>query len=176
MTSQATSAILVQMTPDDDYELDYRDGGQVLWGRVAIFGVALLIAFFMGRSCASGVPEEELADAQDQIVELQNDKTVLEQELEALSAGEAEPTGDEAPDGEEATANADPAETTGETAEDGTQIYTVQPRDNLRSIAQRMCGDGDRHELISEANGIDTDNVLQVGQELRIPAECSQDS
>lgn len=174
MTSGSTSAILFWMNRDDDFELEYAGGGQVLWGRVAIFGVALLIAFFMGRSCADGVPEEELADAQDQIVELQNDKTVLEQELQALSVGEAGPTGDGAPEGEAAPEDA--AETGGQTAEDGAQIYTVQPRDNLRSIAQRMCGDGDRHELISEANGIDTDNVLQVGQELRIPTECTADS
>lgn len=180
MTFGPSSAILVRMSRDEDYELDYAGGGQVLWGRVAILGVALLLAFFLGRGCAGGVPEERVTELEGTVQDLQQDKTTLQQELEALSvdsgtdaeAPEGETPAD--PEGQSSSGTDDEAATP--TTEDGTRIYTVQPRDNLRSIAQRMCGDGDQHELISEANGIDTDNVLQVGQELRIPAECSQGS
>lgn len=163
------------MSRDDDYDYDYAPGGQVLWGRVAIFGVALLLAFFLGRGCASGVPEEDLDAARAQIAEYSEENEQLRQEIEALSGDD---TSGEATEGEEApeTAGETSDDTAGETSDDtaaadGTRIYTVQPNDNLRSIAQRFYGDGNKHELISEANGIDSDNVLQVGQELEIPPD-----
>lgn len=158
------------MNRDDDFEYDYASGGRVLWGRVAIFGLALLLTFFLGRSCASGVPEEELAEAQASVAEYVEENEQLRQELRALSEDTtSEPVEEEAPDTAEPTG--DDASTDDGAAADGTRVYTVQPDDNLRSIAQRFYGDGNKHELISEANGIDSDNVLQVGQELEIPPD-----
>lgn len=162
------------MNRDDDYDYDYAPGGQVLWGRVAIFGVALLLAFLLGRGCASGVPEEDLDAARAQIAEYSEENEQLRQEIEALSGDEAPAPPTEGEEGVETseTAGETPGETSDDTAAaDGTRIYTVQPNDNLRSIAQRFYGDGEKHELISEANGIDSDNVLQVGQELEIPPD-----
>ncbi|MEX0659092.1 MAG: LysM peptidoglycan-binding domain-containing protein [Egibacteraceae bacterium] len=162
------------MSRDDDLDYDYDAGGRVLWGRVAIFGVALLFTFVLGRACASGVPEEDLEEANRQVQEYVEDNEQLRQELEALSGG-APPTDPAAgEEGETAEGTADdgtaeePTSDTTASAE-GTQTYTVQANDNLRSIAQEFYGDGNRHDLISEANGIDSDNVLQVGQELEIP-------
>lgn len=157
------------MTRQEDY--DYEPGGRVLWGRVAFFGVALLLAFLLGRGCAAGVPQAEYEASQDRLEEVAQEKRQLEQELQALTDGAPRPPEGEGEgeDGEEAE-DAEPTSDTTAT-EDGVRIYTVQPRDNLRSIAERLYGDGDKHELISEANGIDSDNVLQVGQELEIPPD-----
>lgn len=161
------------MTRQDEY--DYEPGGRVLWGRVAFFGVALLLSFLLGRGCAAGVPQADYDASQARVEELAQEKRQLEQELQALSDGaprppEGEEEG-EGEDGEEAEDAEPTSDTTSASTEDGARIYTVQPRDNLRSIAERFYGDGNKHELISEANGIDSDNVLQVGQELEIPPD-----
>lgn len=162
------------MSRDDDLEYDYDAGGRVLWGRVAIFGVALLLTFFLGRACAAGVPEDDLEEANRQVQEYVEENEQLRQELEALSGGAA-PTDPaagedgETAEGTEADGAAGEPTTDDTAAAEGTQTYTVQANDNLRSIAQEFYGDGNRHDLISEANGIDSDNVLQVGQELEIP-------
>lgn len=166
------------MNRDDDLEYDYAPAGRVLWGRLAIFGVALLLAFLFGRGCAAGVPQEDLDEANELVREYVEENEQLRQEVQALSGEDASEGQDAPADGEEPTGGEEP--TDGETATDGTdgvesadgtRIYTVQPDDNLRSIAQRFYGDGSKHELISEANGIDSDNVLQVGQELEIPPD-----
>ncbi|HVM14525.1 MAG TPA: LysM domain-containing protein [Egibacteraceae bacterium] len=158
------------MTRQEDY--DYEPGGRVLWGRVAFFGVALLLAFLLGRGCAAGVPQAEYEASQDRLEEVAQEKRQLEQELQALTNGARVPEGEDEADGADAEDGEEAAPTSDTTAtEDGVRIYTVQPRDNLRSIAERFYGDGDKHDLISEANGIDSDNVLQVGQELEIPPD-----
>lgn len=176
MTSGPTSVILGLMNRQDEYE--YESGGQVLWGRVAVLSVALLLSFLLGRGCASGVPQEEFDAVDQRVAELSEEKRQLEQELQALDDGQpATPEAPEEPqeggEGEETEPTASTTDSDGEASadEDGVRIYTVQPRDNLRSIAQKFYGDGNKHELISEANGIDSDNVLQVGQELRIPPD-----
>lgn len=159
------------MSRDDDLDYDYDAGGRVLWGRVAIFAVALLLTFFLGRACAAGVPEEDLDDLEQQVQGYVEENEQLRQQLEALSGGAA-PTeaGENGETAEDAADDGAAEETTDDTAAaDGAQTYTVQANDNLRSIAQEFYGDPDRHDLISEANGIDSDNTLQVGQELEIP-------
>jgi nucleoid-associated protein YgaU len=154
-------------------EFEYESGGQVLWGRVAFFGVALLLSFLLGRGCAAGVPESEFEAQTQRVAQLSEEKRQLEQELQALTDGQAPPEEGAEPDAEDGDEDPDAtADATNDTTRaDGVRIYTVQPRDNLRSIAQQFYGDGDKHELISEANGIDSDNVLQVGQELEIPPD-----
>ena len=51
------------------------------------------------------------------------------------------------------------------------QTYTVQTGDTLGKIAQKLYGDGARWTEIYEANKkqIADPNVIQIGQELRIP-------
>jgi nucleoid-associated protein YgaU len=49
------------------------------------------------------------------------------------------------------------------------QTYVVRPGDTLFSIAQEVYGDGQKFDLIAQANGIDQNNKLRVGQELVIP-------
>lgn len=160
------------MNRDDDLDYDYAPAGRVLWGRIAIFGVALLLAFLLGRGCAAGVPQEELDEANELVQEYVEENEQLRQEIQALSGEDATEGEEASADGEEPTDGEAPTDgTEGVESADGTRIYTVQPDDNLRSIAQRFYGDGSKHELISEANGIDSDNVLQVGQELEIPPD-----
>lgn len=161
------------MNREEDLSYDFDAGGRILWGRVAFFGVALLLAFLLGRGCASGVSQAEFEEQQQLAAQLAEEKRELEQQLEALSGQQAENQEDTA-EGDAASEDGDTAEgdtADADTAADGTRIYTVQPDDNLRSIAQRFYGDGNKHTLISEANGIDSDNVLQVGQELEIPPD-----
>ncbi|HWH32045.1 MAG TPA: LysM domain-containing protein, partial [Egibacteraceae bacterium] len=52
---------------------------------------------------------------------------------------------------------------------EGWTTYTVKSGDTLISIAQDVYGDGTKFNLIADANGIDKNNKLRVGQELQIP-------
>lgn len=51
-----------------------------------------------------------------------------------------------------------------------TQKYTVAPGDTLSKISQHFYGSPNHYMKIAEANGIENPNLIQVGQELKIPA------
>ncbi len=81
--------------PDTSYDLDYEEEpqpgrtGRVLWGRVAILGVALLLAFLFGRATAGGsegVPQSdfdevvaERDDLEAQVADLESDLAAAQQ-------------------------------------------------------------------------------------------------
>lgn len=163
------------MEPDTTYEYDYDDGGgRVLWGRFAFWGVALLLSFVVGRCSAPDPMAGELAEMTEEVRRQAEINKDLTNELDALSDGGAlanEDAAEPASDGE----TGEEGEASNGGTSDGSQTYEVQPRDTLRGIAQRFYGDPEKHELISEANGIDGDNMLQVGQELQIPAADEDD-
>lgn len=50
------------------------------------------------------------------------------------------------------------------------QTYTVAPGDTLSKIAKHFYGDANEYRKIADANGIDDPNMIQIGQELTIPA------
>lgn len=50
------------------------------------------------------------------------------------------------------------------------QSYTVQPGDTLWDIAERVYGDGTKYQLIADASGITTPDLIHPGQTLTIPA------
>lgn len=128
-------------------------GGRVLWGRVAVFGGALLLMFVLGRcTAAGGVPQSELDAAKRQVTELEARNDRLEQQVAALSAG---------------AAAEEPQDEDGD--REGWTTYIVRSGDTLISIAQEVYDDGTKFDLIAEANGIDQNNKLRVGQELQIP-------
>ena len=52
----------------------------------------------------------------------------------------------------------------------GGKKYTVAPGDTLSKISQQFYGSPNHYMKIAEANGIDNPNLIQVGQELDIPA------
>jgi nucleoid-associated protein YgaU len=152
-----------------DYEPSDEFAGRVLWGRVGVFVGALLLMFLLGRCSAGGsdVDPARVEFLEGQVSSLQQENEQLQNQLEAVSAGQDGQTGarptpapqDDA--GESAGDNAAPA------AE--TRTYVVQRGDTLYSIAAEHYGDGTRFQLIADANGIDSSNRLTVGQELTIP-------
>lgn len=152
----------------DDY------GGRVLWGRVAFFGVALLLAFVAGRCSGGGVPPDQLAVAEDRIEQLESDKKALEEEVQALQ--ESADQGDEvaAADEDDGGQPVDEQPTDEGSADDSSsqeKTHIVERGDTLSGLAERYYGDKSKHDLITDANGIDKDNPLQVGQELVIPPD-----
>ncbi len=55
-------------------------------------------------------------------------------------------------------------------APSGGQKYTVKSGDTLSKISQQFYGSANHYMKIAAANGIDNPNLIQVGQELDIPA------
>ena len=164
--------------PDSSYDLEYDDEpqpgkpGRVLWGRVAILGAALLIAFLFGRATGGGdgVPQSDFDEVVAERDDLENQVTDLESDLAAAQeptpppASASPATGGGGGEGEgEAT---DPE---GET--EGGETYVVESGDTLASIAAEFYGDASLDDFLAEANGITDPESLAVGQELVIPPE-----
>ena len=157
--------------PDSSYDLDYEDEpqpggtGRVLWGRVVILGLALLLAFFVGRATGGGGGVAE-ADY-DEVVAERNDLRSEVADLEDQLATAEQPT--PAP----ATASPGTAAAGGETDPEGEteggETYIVESGDTLASIAAEQYGDASLDDFLAEANGITDPESLAVGQELIIP-------
>ncbi len=146
----------------DEYAYEETRGGRILWGRVALLGAGLLIAFFLGRLTAGGGADEgELKELRAELSAANEENDQLHEDLTAAQAA-ADPV--ETPD---VAATDDAAE------EAEPQTYTVQPRDTLRGIAQTFCGDPSLDDLIASENGIADATQLAVGQELVLPADCT---
>lgn len=152
-------------------------GGRVLWGRVAFFGITLLLAFFLGRCTSDGVPPEQLVAAENRNEELSRQIEELESELESVQSdnedadGAGEGEDDDATNGEASGNGGSEASGSNGSAADTERTHVVERGETLSELADRYYGDGDKHTLITEANDIDEDNPLQVGQELVIPPD-----
>lgn len=144
--------------PEHSYDWDYAEDDnerppRVLWGRVAILGGALLLAFLLGRTTApEGISQEEF-DA------LRRTRAELEAEVERL---QAQPVVTPTP------AATTTAEGSPEPVAEG-ETYEVKSGDTLRGIAERFYGDPTLDDLIAEANDITDPTQLRVGQVLTIP-------
>lgn len=159
---------------ESDYDWDLEEeprGGEpmnILWGRVAILGFALLLAFMLGRSTSSsGVPASELAAAEQRVETLRAENEDLQSQLAAQPevVAPAEPA-------EEEPVAAEPAEE--EAAGDNEivgQTYTVERGDTLRGIAQEFYGDPELADYLAEVNNITDPTAISVGQKLIIPDE-----
>lgn len=169
MGDRVTESFKPYEPPDEggyDYDYGYDDrppGGRILWGRVAILGVALLLAFFLGRWLApeGDADPDQLSDLRAQVESLEEANADLESQLEEQTTTETPgptPTGS-------------PADTGTDTGDAAT--YTVQRGDTLRLIAQDLCGDPEAADLIMELNGITDPTQLSVGDTLTLPEECS---
>ena len=197
---------------DDPYLDGYADlddewsssapASQILWGRVAILGAALLIAFLLGRMTA-GDNAEALTAAEERIADLNGELEQTRAQLDAVRAGGmsgpatgAESSGADASaaDGESSEANADSdaggdasaaddsaqdaadeqaSDSGGESAAQG-ESYTVEAGDNLFGLAEQFYGDGQQWRHIAETNGLPAGAVLEPGQELTIPPAPSE--
>lgn len=154
---------------DHEYELEDDYAPRVLWGRLAFFAVALLLAFMLGRCTKdTGVSQATFNEVQGQVVELTSENTVLQQQLAAAGAPPEDGGGQQGEDGgEEATE----APTEGGEQEGEGQRYTVQSGDTLTMIAEEFYGDPRKFDLIVDANNLDNATGLRVGQELIIPPD-----
>lgn len=150
-------------------------GGRVLWGRVAFFGITLLLAFFLGRCTSDGVPPEQLVAAENRNEELSRQIDELESELESVQSENADGAqggeNENATNGEASGNGGSEGSNSNGSAADTERTHVVERGETLSELADRYYGDGDKHTLITEANDIDEDNPLQVGQELVIPPD-----
>jgi LysM repeat protein len=149
---------------DHEYELEDDYAPRVLWGRLAFFAVALLLAFVFGRCTKSeGVPQAEFNEVNAQVVELTSENAVLQQQLEAAGANAEEEPADDATEA--------PADDATEAPSGDGERYTVQSGDTLTKIAEQFYGDPRKFDLIVDANNLDSATGLRVGQVLIIPPE-----
>ena len=160
-----------------DYEYDGEEPYEtrVMWGRIAVYAVSLILAFLLG-SCVGGdgASDAEVTELREQVADLAERNEVLEQQIAAVGASNAErprisPTDEPTDSAEDGTGapEGDGEGTESPAAEDETRTYTVEPGDTLTAIAQKMYGDSTKFDLIAEAN--DLESQLVVGQELIIP-------
>lgn len=184
------------MEPYDDRE---PAAVHVLWGRVIVLGGALVLAFVLGLLLAGdGSPSEEQIRASEafqnvaaQRDSLQTENEQLQQQLDQLSRGDAPsdaPTvaddqsgqGQSGSDGQGSDGGGTDGggggsggggDGSGGGDRDAARVYVVRQGDTLSGIAQRFYGSGglDARERIADANGIEPDATLQVGDELTIP-------
>ena len=159
---------------DHDYELEDDYAPRVLWGRLAFFLLALVLAFVAGRACApAGVPEDDFKAEQQNVLTLQSENAVLEQQLEA--ANDRSNAGNNGGNGGENNNDGGGAQPTDAPTEDtipsGGDRYTVQENDTLTTIAEEFYGDPMKFDLIVDANNLSDDTPLRVGQELVIPED-----
>lgn len=171
---------------------------QILWGRIAFFGLALLLVFVLGRVTAGG-GDEAAAAAQLRVDELTAELEQARAEIDALEAGGAgadaadtdapAATGAGAAQETDTAAAAESDEVTDEAgsdaaqeapvdgaddeaaaqAEPGATTYTVQPGDYLFGLAERFYNNGRQWQVISEANNLGPGAVISPGQTLTIP-------
>jgi hypothetical protein len=148
--------------PDPAYDDwgDYEDPRpKILWGRVAVLGGAMLIAFLLGRAMApDGIPEAQLARAQDQRDDLRGQVDQLDTELRQtrrqLTQLQNSPPAVEEPE---------------PTPEESPSLYTVRSGDTLLGLAEQFYDDPQLSVLIAEANDMRPTAKLNVGDTLIIP-------
>lgn len=153
---------------------------QILWGRVAVLGGALLLAFLFGTWVAGGdegVDEQEHLEIVEERDQLARENEQLQEQIDDLSQGEPpqnRPTAgdDEDDDSDDSgSSSGDGDSSSSDSGEGQSQVYVVRRGDTLSEVAQRFYGSSGQkaRERIAEANDIEPDATLTVGQELTIP-------
>jgi nucleoid-associated protein YgaU len=162
---------------DEDYELEEDYAPRVLWGRLAIFLLALVLAFAVGRCTGGdGVSEAQYNQVRAEVQDLASENTVLRAQVEAAGQGDegddepAEGNGDDEPADDEGNGGGDGDGDGGQDVGDG-RTYEVQSGDTLTRIAEQFYGDPRKFDLIVDANNLDSATGLRVGQELIIPPD-----
>ena len=157
--------------PDSDYDWDFNeepDGRtmpNILWGRVAVLGAALLIAFLLGRLTAGGgdVSQEDFDQVRAERDDARQEAADLRLQLEEAQAQQEEQP---SPDATQ-TPDAGQEETT--TAE--VETYEIQPEDTLRTIAEDQYGDASLADALADYNDIADPSIISVGDTIEIPPE-----
>lgn len=158
-----------------DEQEGYPERPNVLWGRVALLGGMLLLAFLFGRMTkgGGGIPEERLTRAEARVENLQAENEELAAQLAAAQTELTEAAA--AAGDDEGAAATDASDDDAEAAASTDVTYTVAPRETLTIIAQKCYGDAALDDYIAEANAIADPTQLAVGQELTIPAHPDVD-
>jgi nucleoid-associated protein YgaU len=182
-----------------DYEYEYddepRQGGRILWGRIAVLGIALALMFLLGRCTAGGdTAEGEVADLEGQVEALEDENADLRAQIEALRAGGTNQDEDDADDaddesdadddtsgaeddaGDAGDEDGEDTDVAGDEAEEDEEseaglTHEVRQGEHLYAIADRYYGDGAKFVLIVEANGLAAGDPIQPGQVLDIPPD-----
>lgn len=148
----------------------------ILWGRVAALGGALLLAFLFGTWVAGGdegIDEQQHLETVEERDRLARENEELQEQLDQLSQGEPpqnRPTADNDSDDEDGDSDSDDDDES-DGSDGQSQVYVVRQGDTLSGVAQRFYGSSgmEARERIAEANDIEPDATLTVGQELTIP-------
>ena len=159
---------------DHDYELEDDYAPRILWGRLAFFLLALVLAFAVGRCTkASGVSESDFKAEQDKVQELASQNAVLQQQVDAASQqeGNGNDGNNNEGNGDGGNGEEDPTEAATDDPVGEGETYTVQAGDTLTTIAEDFYGDPTKFDLIVDANNLSEDTPLRVGQELIIPPD-----
>lgn len=171
---------------DFDYEGAEDFGGRILWGRIAVFGAALLLALILGRCTAGGggVAEERFSEVAASFSEAQvaleaNTATIAQLQQQLQDARATQPGGTTTPnpgatDGTPGTGGTESPGTNTGTDAQGNRVYEVQAGDTLSTIAESVYGDPTAFGIIASANNISGSSPLQVGQQLIIPPNPDQ--
>jgi LysM repeat protein len=154
--------------PDSDYDWDFNeepDGRtmpNILWGRVAVLGAALLLAFLLGRLTAGGgdVSQEDFDQVRAERDEAQQEVADLQSQLE-----EAQTQPQETP-----TPNTTPTNEP-DAAEGEVETYTIQSGDTLRTIAEQEYGDASLADPLADYNDIIDPSAISTGDEIEIPPQ-----
>ncbi len=163
----------------EDYDWDYEGESarsapmNIIWGRVAVLGGMLLLAFLLGRMTGggeAGIPASELAAANDNVEALTTENDSLRADIAALQTQVAELESAAAAPVAEGEA-AEPATTTEQPAG---QNYTVKSGDTLSIIAEKFYNDASLDDYLAEFNEIADPTALSVGQVIFIPDEIPE--
>ena len=161
---------------DPEEEESVPETPNVLWGRVAFYGITLLLAFVIGRmSAPDGIAQADLDAANDQIAALETENEDLTTQLADAQAALEEPTDTATDTGTtDDTATDTSDDTTTDTADD-TQFtgeeYVVESGDSLNTIAEKFYGDTAYGDYLAEVNNISDPSTLSIGTTLIIPDE-----
>lgn len=149
------------------YEYDDVDAGanNLLWGRLAALGVFAVLIFSLGYCAApNGVAPEELAAREAEIAELQQVNEQLQGAIDSRPSESPGSTG-----GSESPSTGGSEDATSGTGNERT--YEVVSGDTLSRIAGKVYDDPTKFPLIVEANDLEANEPINVGETLIIPPD-----
>lgn len=155
------------------YEYDDVDDGanNLLWGRLAALAVFAVLIFSLGYCAApNGVPQEELALRDAEITKLRQDNEQLSGALRSRPSEQPSPDPSASPSSADASDEPSPGGASGDE-----RTYTVVSGDTLASISGKVYDDPSKFDLIVEANDLNANDVINVGDELIIPPDPGGD-
>ncbi len=145
--------------------------GNILWGRLAIWGTALLAVFLVGFIFGSSGGDSVSKKSYDELKKNFAEESSKTAELEVkLANAETEVQKSQSDNNEGDNSNSDP------NSEDTPNSYTIKSGDTYWGIAQKIYGDGSLYTIILDANGLTKNSSIKAGDEIEIPPKPSNNS